>query len=81
MGETGASGEGTLGGFLGEGAPCAKDDYLPISPNFGYLNSFNSNKLKYVHSKAFGYNICKLRIIPEEALVIKKMNGETKYGF
>jgi hypothetical protein len=81
MGETRASGEGRLGGFLGEGAHCAKDDYMQIASNVGYLNRFNANKLKYVHGKAFGYKICKLSIIPEEPLVIEKMNGETKYGF
>ncbi len=81
MGETRASGDSLIGGFLEEGACCITDDYLLLAPNFGYLNSFNANKLKYVHSKAFGYKICKLSIIPEEALVIKKMNGETKYGF
>jgi len=81
MGETRASGEGILGGFFGDGACCAKDDYLSMAPNFGYLNSFNANKFIYVHGKAFGYKICKLSIIPEEALVMKKMNGEKKYGF
>jgi hypothetical protein len=81
MGETRAGGEGTIGGFLGEGVHDVKDDYLPFAPNFGYLNSFGANKLKYVHGKAFGYKICKLSIIPEEALVTEKMNGETKYGF
>jgi len=81
MGENRASGEGTLEGFLGEGARYAKEDYLPIASNFGYLNSFSANKLKYVHGKAFGYKICKLSIIPEEPIVVEKMNGETKYGF
>lgn len=80
MGETRASEEGTLGGFLGEGAHGSKDDYLQIVSNFGYLNSFNANKLKYVHGKAFGYKIWKLSIVPEEPLVIEKLNGDTMHG-
>ena len=81
MGETRASGEGILGGSFGRGACCTEDDYLSTAQNFGYLNSFNANKLKYVHGKAFGYKICKLSIILEEALMIKTINGEPNYGF
>ena len=78
MGETRASGEGILGGFLGKGACRTEDDYLSTTQNFGYLNSFNANKLKYVHGEAFGYKICKLNMILEEALMIKHKsnNGE-----
>jgi hypothetical protein len=62
MGETRASGEGILGGFLGKVACCAEDDYLSTAKIFGYLNSFKANKLKYVHGEAVGYKICKLSI-------------------
>ncbi len=81
MGETRASGEGILGGLFGKEACCAKDDYLSIAQNIAYLHSFSADKLKYVHSEAFGYNKCKFSIILEEALMIKTMNGEKNYGF
>ena len=81
MGETRASGEGILGGFWGKGARCAEDDYLLTAKNFSYLNSFNANKLKYVHGEAFGYKICKLNMILEEALMTKTIKGEPNYGF
>ncbi len=81
MGETRANGEGILGGSFGKGACRAEDDYLSTAPNLGYLNSFNANNLKYVHGKAFGYKICKLSIILEEALMTKTIKGEPNYGF
>jgi hypothetical protein len=45
------------------------------------LHSFNSDKLKYFHEDASGYNVCNLGVNLEEALIVKIMSGERKNGF
>jgi hypothetical protein len=79
MGEKRASGESILGNFAKKEVCCVKDDHLSIMENIAYLHSFCADKLKYVHSKAFGYNKCEFSSTLEAALMIESMNGETKH--
>jgi hypothetical protein len=79
MGENRVDGEGILGKLVREEASRAEDDCLSISQNVAYLNSYYSDKLKYVHREPFGYNKCKLSLTPMAALMIKSINGEKKY--
>jgi len=44
MGENRASGEGILGGFVGEGVRCNEDDYPSFVQNTVRLYSFYSDK-------------------------------------
>jgi hypothetical protein len=77
MGENSASGEGILGGVAWKGAHCVKGDNLSIKQNSVYMHSIYLDKVKYVHSKRFGYNKCEF--IHEVALMVKLTNGEKKY--
>ena len=79
MGENRASGEGIIGGFILKEAYCIEDDYPSITQNTVRLNSFCADKLKCVHSKSFGYNICKFNFNLEAALLVKSINGEKNY--
>lgn len=77
MGENSAGGESILGVFVE--VCCVKDGYLPFMRNTFYLHSFYVDKLKYVHSKPFGYDKCEVSSTLKEALKIKNMNGKKKY--
>ena len=44
--------------------------------NIVHLPSFHADKLKYVHTDAFGYNKCKLVSTLGAALMEKSMYGE-----
>lgn len=78
MGENRASGEGILGGFVGE-VRCDEDGHLLITQNTVRLHSFYVDKLKCVHSKSVGYNKCKFNFNLEETLMVKSINGEKNY--
>jgi hypothetical protein len=77
MGESRASGEGILCGFVE--VRFVEDDHLPIEPNNDHLHSFYGDKLKFVHSKSVGYNKCKFYFNLEAALMVKSINGEKNY--
>jgi hypothetical protein len=78
MGENRASGEGILGGFVGE-VRCVEDSHLSITQNTVRLHSFYADKLKCVHSKSVGYNKCKFNFNLEATLMVKSTNGEKNY--
>jgi hypothetical protein len=80
MGEKSAKGESILG-YLGEKeAYCLEDKRFSIQENIAYLNSFDADKLKYVHSKAFCYNQSKFNSTFEAALMVES-KGERKNEF
>ena len=64
MGEKSAKGESILGGFSKNEVVFVEDKRLSIAEKFSYMHSFDADKLKYVHGKAFGYNKCKFSFYP-----------------
>ncbi len=79
MGENKAIGQSILGRFVKNEACFVKDDHLLIKENLACLYSFNAEKFKYVHGKAFDYNKCKFGTIFKPALMVD-INGEKKYA-
>jgi hypothetical protein len=81
MGEIRVVVEGILGNFDKKEDNLVEDKCLSTVKNFSYMNTFDVDKLKYVHGKAFGYNKCKFSSTLEAALMVKTMNGEKQHGF
>ena len=80
MGEKSAEGEGILGNFVENEVAFVKDICPSNTVTFAHLHSFYPDKLKYGHTKAFGYKQYKLNSTLEGDLMIEWINGEMNYG-
>ncbi|MCL4430349.1 MAG: hypothetical protein M1167_06310 [Chloroflexi bacterium] len=79
MGEKNAKEESILGELVKKEARFVKDICLSNVRNFTHLHSFSADTLKYVHSKAFGYDKCSFSPTRVAVLTVKSENGERKY--
>jgi hypothetical protein len=78
MGESRASGESILCGFVRE-VRCVEDDHLSIKQYNVRLHSFYEDKFKCGHSKFVEYDKCKFSFNLKVALMVKSINGEKNY--
>ena len=77
MGENSAKGESILGGYSKNGAVFVENNRPLIAEELLYMHTFDADKLKYVHGKAFGYKQFKFKSTFEAALMVES-KGERK---
>ncbi len=80
MGEICVKGESILGDYAENQVVLPADTCLSIKDNFGFLYSFDADKLKYFQGKAVGYNKCKFNAIHGAALMVES-KGARKNEF